>query len=84
MKLSSFATFRGRILCDEQLVGAHVDAAQRRHSLFEIVAAIIGLGEHDLGVAVAGGERDRPFQPSLGVVEGLERSAIRPNWRIAE
>jgi hypothetical protein len=31
-----------------------------------------------------GPQLDGPFQPTLGIVKPLERSAIRPNWSVAE
>ncbi len=58
-----------RILIDDQLVGIHVDAIQRSRRLFEIVAAIVGLGKHDLWVGLAGPEVDGLFQPTLGIIK---------------
>ena len=60
-----------RILRDDQPIGTHVDAVQRSRRLFEIVAAIIHLGEHDLGVGVTGPQGDGPFQPILGIVKAV-------------
>jgi hypothetical protein len=58
-----------RILRDDQLVGTHVDAAQRSHRLFEIVAAIVHLGEHDLGAGIIGPQGDGRLEPLLGIVK---------------
>ena len=60
-----------RVLRDDQLIGTHVDAAQRSRRLFEIVQPVIRFGEHDLGVGVAGPQGDGPFQPTPGVLEAV-------------
>ena len=72
-----------RILRGDQRVGGDVDAFQRGHRLVEIVAAIIRLGEHDLGVALTGPEGDGLLQPHLRIVEpvGKERNPTQAERR---
>jgi hypothetical protein len=61
------------LLRSDQWVSIHVDAVQRSHRLFEIVAAIVRLGKHDLGVGIAGPQLDGPFQPTLGIVKPVRK-----------
>ena len=70
---------QGRILRNDQLVAAHVDAVQRSRCLLEIVAAIKRLGQHDLGVGVIRLQGDGLFQPFLRVVKpvGKQRNAAQ-------
>ncbi len=69
-----------RILRDDQRIRADVDAAQRRRRLLEIVAAVVDLGEHDLGIGIAGSQRARLLQPVLGIDEaiGKQRDPAEP------
>src|SRR5436190_1244436 len=54
-----------RVLRNNQLVAAHLDAVQRSRCPLEIIAAIKHLGQHDLGVGVARPKGFGLFQPFL-------------------
>jgi hypothetical protein len=43
---------QSRILLNDQLVGADLDAVQRSCRLLKVVGAIKRLGQHDLGIVV--------------------------------
>ena len=58
-----------RILRNDQLVGADLDAVKRSRRLLEVVVEIKRLRQHDLGIVVTRLQGDGLFQPFLRIVQ---------------